>query len=272
MRLAAGFLFLFVWGFSEGAFSADTNNPAFIPSNPALLLPGRFVFQKNCVFCHGKRGDGKGEMGLTLRPRPRDFTAGTFKYRSTPTGALPTDADLARTIRQGIAGTAMPTFALLPDRDIRAVIEYVKSFSPKWNDPANFALPVPLPETPLWFSEPDELSRRANRGHALFISMCAPCHGASGAGDGPAATNSLIDVWGQQVFPADLRLPQIRSGPKRRDIYKVLVTGLNGTPMPSFAESTTEQERWELVAFIERLRRDQAKDRSNAEPQRITDE
>src|ERR1051325_5292898 len=91
-------------------------------------LQGHFVYMRNCVFCHGKRGDGKGEMSPTLQPPPRDFGAGLFKYRSTPSGSLPTNEDLARTIRQGIPDTAMPAFAALPQRDIEAVIEYVKTF------------------------------------------------------------------------------------------------------------------------------------------------
>src|SRR3954447_13184720 len=65
-------------------------------------LQGHFVYMKNCVFCHGARGDGKGEMGLTVKPLPRDFGLGVFKYRSTPSGSLPTDDDLMRTVRTGI--------------------------------------------------------------------------------------------------------------------------------------------------------------------------
>ena len=229
---------------------------AIPPPDPSLIAQGRFIYEKNCVPCHGARGDGTGEMGLTVKPRPRNFTTGIFKFRSTPSGALPTDEDLVRTIRGGLTGTAMPGFDALPERDIRAATEYVKTFSRKWLQPENYATPVTLPRMPAWFSDEDELSARMTNGRKLFIATCAPCHGENGAGNGPAATNGLTDVWGNATTPIDLRQPQLRSGRELRDIYRVLVTGLNGTPMPSFNESTTDEQRWELVAFVERLRRD----------------
>ena len=97
------------------AARAGTNEIVEIPDT----LHGHFVYKKNCTVCHGRRGDGQGEMGLTVIPRPRDFGAGVFKYRSTPSGYLPTDEDLARTIRHGIADTAMPIFNALPERDLK---------------------------------------------------------------------------------------------------------------------------------------------------------
>ena len=77
------------------------------------------MYERQCVICHGRWGDGRGDMARGMIPRPRRFTAGVFKYRSTPSGFLPTDADLARTIRGGIAGTSMPVFAgVLSERDV----------------------------------------------------------------------------------------------------------------------------------------------------------
>jgi len=234
---------------------AQTNS-TIRPSDPSLVAHGRFIYEKNCVPCHGVRGDGTGEMGLTVQPRPRNFTTGIFKFRSTPSGALPTDDDLMRTIRGGLTGTAMPSFDAMPERDIRAAAEYVKTFSSKWSKPDNHAAPVTFSRTPAWFSDEGELRARMTNGRTLFLATCAPCHGENGAGNGPAATNGLVDVWGNATTPSDLRQPQLRSGRDLRDIYRVLVTGLNGTPMPSFSESTTDEQRWEIVAFIDRLRRD----------------
>ena len=84
---------------------------------------------------------------------------------------------------------------------------------------------------------------------------CAPCHGEKG--DGRGAVTNLVDSWGNPAPARDLRLPYLRSGRRPEDTYRVLLTGLDGTPMPSFAESTTDDQRWSLVAFIEQLRRDQ---------------
>jgi mono/diheme cytochrome c family protein len=220
-------------------------------------LQGYFVYMKNCVFCHGKRGDGKGEMGLTVQPSPRDFGAGLFKYRSTPSGSLPTNDDLIHTVREGIPDTAMPAFTALPQRDVQAVIEYVKTFSPKWRKPEHYAAPIAVPKRPDWFGDADEFSRHAENARRFYAVACAPCHGAKG--DGLGSVTNLADSLGNPTPPRDLRLSYIRSGRRLEDIYKVLVTGLDGTPMPSFAEATTAEQRWELVAFIEELRREHRK-------------
>jgi mono/diheme cytochrome c family protein len=242
--------------FAGTAFAASTNA---ISVEVHDTLHGHFVYMKNCVFCHGKRGDGKGEMGLTVQPPPRDFGAGVFKYRSTPSGSLPTDEDLARTVREGIPDTAMPTFEKLPPRDVQAVIEYVKTFSPKWRIAQNYAAPITIPKRPEWFASAEEFARCAEKGRAFYATACANCHGAKG--DGLGSITNLVDSWGQSTPARDLRQPHIRSGRRLEDVYRVLVTGLDGTPMPSFAEATTEKQRWELVAFIEQLRRENRESR-----------
>jgi hypothetical protein len=102
-------------------WTGTTNDPLFQARLPdrALQPQGRYVFQRNCAVCHGAFGDGRGEMGREIQPRPRDFNRGLFKYRSTPPGKLPTNEDLERTIRDGLAGTAMPMFQNLTDREIK---------------------------------------------------------------------------------------------------------------------------------------------------------
>lgn len=242
-----------------GLLGAATNTPPFQPKLPddSLWPQGRYVYQRNCLVCHGAYGDGRGEMGRELKPRPRDFGRGIFKYRSTPAGALPTDTDLERIVRGGLAGTAMPVFSNLSDREIKSVIEYVKSFSSRWRDPKNYAQALVLPPLPKWFENEASAKSRAAKGRDLFKTACAACHDPDGSGRGTAA-NALEDSWGQPVTPSDLRQPSLRSGRTLETIYRVLLTGIEGTPMPSFAEALTEEQRWELVAFIAQLRRDHA--------------
>lgn len=189
-------------------------------------------------------------MARGMQPKPRRFTAGVFKYRSTPSGFLPTDADLERTIRNGIAGTSMPTFAgLLTQRDIESVIETVKTFSSKWDHAENRSSPLTIPTVPDWFEVDADRQRHARAGAAVYQVNCAPCHGTQGRGDGTAAAN-LENDWGEPTPPADLTASTLRCGPGPEDVYRTLVTGLNGTPMPSFLESTTESDRWNLTAWI----------------------
>jgi mono/diheme cytochrome c family protein len=237
------------------AASAQEAADAIRPPDATLLPQGRYLYQRHCVPCHGPRGDGRGEMGLTVVPRPRDFTRGIFKYRTTPSGMLPTDGDLERTVREGVSGTAMPAFAgTLNGRDIRAVVQYVKDFSVKWDRRDLYAKPLPLPPMPAWFNDPAATATHAESGRTLFQTACVSCHGEQGRGDGPAVTPELKDVWGFAAQPADLTRPVLRSGRELTDVYKVLVTGLNGTPMAGFLEATTEAQRWDLVAFIASLR------------------
>ena len=221
--------------------------------DPAQFQAGAFVYERNCLICHGPLGDGKGELSPTLVPKPRSFRTGVFKYSSTPPGKLPTNADLTRTIRGGLANTAMGMFTELRDEEVRAVVEYVKRFSRKWRDEANYAPPIEVPPLPAWWSDSAELTRRITVGRETFRTHCATCHGEQADGKGPAAA-ALKDEWGDPIIPADLRQHSPHTGPSARDVFRVLVTGINGTPMVSFAPALTEQQRWELAAYIDALR------------------
>ncbi len=236
---------------------AATNTPPFQPKfpDPSFWPQGRYVYERNCLVCHGRFGDGRGEMGKELKPPPRNFDRGIFKYRSTPAGSLPTDEDLERTIRGGLIDTSMPMFQHLSDRELKSVIEYVKSFSARWRHATNYAPALRLPTAPDWLRDPSLIKTRAEKGRFAFNTACAACHGANGDGRGSAAS-SLEDAWGQPTNAADLRKPRLRSGPELSTIYRVLLTGIDGAPMPSFAEAFTEEQRWDLVAFIAQLRRE----------------
>ena len=219
----------------------------------AQFEAGAYVYERNCIICHGPLGDGKGELSLTLSPKPRSFRSGVFKYSSTPPGKLPTNDDLTRTIRGGLSNTAMGMFTALREDEVRAVVEYLKRFSRKWRDAANYAPPIEVPPPPAWWSDPDELTRRAAAGRETFRTLCATCHGETGDGKGPAAA-ALKDEWGDPITPADLRQRSPHAGPTARDVFRVLLTGIGGTPMVSFAAALTERQRWELAAYIGELR------------------
>jgi mono/diheme cytochrome c family protein len=239
------------------ARGAETNAAPFQPvlPDPALFLAGRYVFQNNCVVCHGRFGDGRGELAPTLKPPPRNFNHGVFKFRSTPAGSLPTNDDLARIVRQGLGGTAMPIFAQLPERDVRAVVEYLKSFSARWKNPSNYQPALAVPEKPAWLEAEAKASQHAARGKTLFATTCAPCHGNDGSGNGPSAA-TLRDSWDQPISPRDLGKDALRAGSEPEQIFRTLITGLDGTPMASFLETTSPEQRWELIAFLLELRRE----------------
>lgn len=87
------------------------------------------LYRRHCVHCHGVAGNGAGPTAEFLNPYPRDFRHGWFKFKSTGINEKPTDDDLRRILREGINGTAMPSFKLLPAAEIDALVEYVKYLS-----------------------------------------------------------------------------------------------------------------------------------------------
>lgn len=89
----------------------------------------RGLYRQHCVHCHGVSGDGAGPTALFLVPYPRDYRRGIYKFKATQRSAKPSDEDLAHVIRQGVAGTAMPSFLLLPSDEVEALVEYVKYLS-----------------------------------------------------------------------------------------------------------------------------------------------
>lgn len=218
-----------------------------------LFAEGRYVYERNCLVCHGPRGDGSGELSKDLQPKPRSFREGWFKFRSTPYDKLPTDDDLRHTITGGLSGTAMGMFTHLSQDEVTAVIEYVKSFSRRWRKPENYAAPVVLPAPPAWLRDSSTARTHAGTGKILFNNICATCHGTNADGKGPTAP-TLKDGWGLPAVPADLRQPHLRCGDDPADIFRILTTGLSGTPMVSFAQTLTEDQRWDIIAYISTIR------------------
>src|SRR5437867_1761932 len=93
------------------------------------LNEGQRRFMLYCRPCHGEKGDGKGPSSPGLRPPPRDFTLGTFKFGAVPGGTLPHDEDIVRIVRNGLHGTAMLAWDV-PEQDLQNIIQYIKTFSP----------------------------------------------------------------------------------------------------------------------------------------------
>src|SRR5919106_370773 len=95
---------------------------------------GEKIYQENCAACHGDRGDGKGPEASRLKTKPRDFTGGIYKFRSTPSGSLPLDEDIFRTITHGVRGTSMLGQLQLSEQERSAVVQYVKTFSKRFKE------------------------------------------------------------------------------------------------------------------------------------------
>lgn len=207
------------------------------------LKLGKKVYRENCAACHGERGDGEGPEAHRLKTKPRDFTTGIYKFRSTPSGSPPLDQDIFRAITRGVRGTSMLAQLQLSESERWAVVEYLKTFSRRFTEERpSQAIAVPARPTPN--------SRLVALGRSKYEdSGCAQCHGPKGKGDGPSAKD-LRDNWDHLIFPTDLTLKPFKSGPDPEDLYRTISTGLDGTPMPSYADSLTPEERWSLVSYV----------------------
>jgi len=207
---------------------------------------GKAVYERKCVLCHGDKGDGKGPGAERLVPKPRDFTSGIFKIRSTAS-KMPSDQDLFNVISRGMPGTSMPSWSVLPERERWDLVAYVKSFAAdKFKEPAKKA---ELPK------EVASSAASIKRGKEMFEAIeCNKCHGAEGRADGPSRPE-LKDEWGNPIAPANLtKRWNFRGGPRREDIAMRLAIGVLGTPMPSFIDSVEKPEDiWHLANYIESL-------------------
>lgn len=250
---------------------------------PALLLAdwatspeaarGRKSYARWCIGCHGDEGLGDGKASAWMSPKPRNFQKGFFKFRTTPSGALPTSEDVVKVITRGLPGSAMPSFELVPEkerRDLAAWVLHLAGFGVakleaevlrenekltreqilaqhmpalKGAVAARFASAVPILLPP----EPAADEASLTRGRARYAKECSACHGKTGLGDGTSST-TLRDWQGAAILPRDFSTGKFRAGSTNADLFVRLKTGLMGTPMPSINGS--DADLWDLVHAI----------------------
>jgi len=209
--------------------------------------PGKALYYRYCWGCHGARGDGNGENAPYLNILPRNFVAGTFKCRSTPTGTLPLDQDLYNSIERGFNFTNMPSWNALTVEERANLVAFLKTFSPRWK--------TEKPGDPIQVPAETKLTVESiQHGKELFQKLeCWKCHGNEGRGDGPSAS-TLTDSNDQPIRPYNFTSDnRSKCGRTNQDVYKIFMTGLDGTPMPSFADVIKPEDAWDLVHFLRTL-------------------
>lgn len=217
---------------------------------------GKKVYEERCMICHGSKGDGKGLVGIMKRAeksgrildvRPRDLTVGVFRFRSTPTGCTPTDADLMQLLDRGITRSFMPSHKELPLEEKKAVIQYIKTFSSIWKE-SEPCKPIPV-KKPKWVGSASSIEK----GRKIYKEMkCWECHGEDGRGRGPKS-DRLKDDWGNPILPFNFTSGALKRGTSPEDVYITFTTGLDGTGMPSYEDSLKEEDRWHLVSYTLKL-------------------
>ena len=230
---------------------AASSQVAGLTGNPERAA---LLYRRYCVSCHGPLGDGNGEVAPWLDPtvspgnfRPRDFTLAVFKCRSTPTGTLPTDQDLFDTIGRGLDRSNMPVWNQLTKQDRADLVAWIKHFSPRWQT-EKAGTPIQIPP------EPEITPDKVKAGQDVFNRVqCWKCHGVQGMGNGPSAS-TLQDDLGRTIAPYNFAAgARPKCGSSDSDLYRIFMTGLDGTPMPSFSDNIKPDEAWDLVFYLRTL-------------------
>lgn len=248
----------------------------------SLQDEGQAAYERYCIGCHGALGDGRGEAAGFLNPHPRNFQLASFKFNSRGFGRLPTDDDLRRTIRNGLRGSAMPSFELLPSRTIDSLIAYIKTFSPKWKD-APSDPPIPIVEDP-YRNNPDK-TEAIQRGEAIYhgFANCWSCHAAYVPEEKIAAYRKMFgsesqgvrpdldqpvakpNDQGELLYPPDFRRDFVKSGASVDDLYRAIGGGITGSAMPNWLESieykpaghdkpiTNKSDIWAMAYYVQNL-------------------
>jgi len=241
---------------NESAAEDDFGGPAEIDWDDASVEDGRRFFAAVCSGCHGRRGDGDSRVAKAMFPAPRDLTRGEYRFRSTASGTLPRREDVLRTLELGLPGTAMPAWkARFSPRQMRSLVRYLETLSTRFRHEERREQDVVADVSVLMPAEvtPGTLAQ----GRVVYERMkCGQCHGADGRGDGGAAdTHRNSDGTLSHVF--DFTWGVYKGGASAADVYRTFMTGLDGTPMPSYIQSLpTEADRWALVHYVRSLSRE----------------
>ena len=280
------------------AAGVDLNQPDQRSAPYPGLAESAETYRRECLHCHGVEGGGDGPSAFGLSPAPRDVRLGIFKYTALKDQSRPRRADLLHTLEQGIAGTSMPNFPRLAPAVREGLADYVRFLALRgevesalvatWREEDELkaesigeALAFVWSR---WAKAPSKLvayegevpaatKERIARGNELFHDglkgNCASCHGANGAGDGPAAWKigidgqrepAYVDAWGRPIKPRDLRDGVFHGGGRPIDIYRRIYAGIPGGPMPALGETMKDgvpllssEEMWCLVHFVRSL-------------------
>ncbi len=231
-------------GLAAHVFSADAQDIDL--GTDTQRGSGRLLYEIKCAQCHGVKGDGVSPGSPYLRPGPRDFTSGIYKFRTTENGEIPSDEDIKRSIRNGMPYTSMPAWPSLSDDDVTNLMYYLKTFSEDFiyfGDAVSFEIPDP----------PEITAESLARGRDVYVeNQCTDCHGNHGRSNG-ISSPTLKDMWNSPIRATDMTMRwTYRGGTSRKDIYRTFTAGIDGTPMPAYKIEPLE-DRWHLVNYVASL-------------------
>ncbi len=267
------------------ALGACNEDPVFtepqvlggVTIEPDVLESGRRVYQRYCLTCHGPKGDGRGVSSYGQWPPPRDFRTAKFKFTGVQDRGLPSDKELERVITHGLKGTYMRPW-ILQNSELKAVVQYLKTFSPEGKGFRKTRLKVKPPTiAPDPYTTPAQVSEAILKGEELYHAMfqCSSCHPAYATAEQFTGWDALmrtdepyapVPKWSENyrtvLLPPDFRRHQMRAvrtkkGPKGRelhnavDIYRAIAFGLQG-PMPGY-EHLGAENVWAVTHYVKKL-------------------
>jgi len=233
------------------------------------LNNGLEQYRTYCSACHGLEGDGKGPASLGLRPPPRNFKQGQFKFAAVSSGQLPNDEDLLRIVQGGLHGTAMLPWNDVPERDLLDIIQFIKTLSPKWADKTPGEPIVPAPDP----FGPERRAEAVARGMKVYHGMaqCLSCHPAyetqptieaaslelskreATLRPDPYHSELKESDYGTKLMPPDFTRDPLRSGDKLTDIYRTIASGIGGTAMPTWKGALADDDIWAMAYYVRSL-------------------
>lgn len=271
-RLAAALLGLCGCSYYEQPRFQSDQVLGGVTVSAATLNRGADAFMRACRPCHGALGDGKGPQAVGMDPPPRDLRLGVLAYASVPAGALWRDEDVIRIVRSGLGGTGMRAWKDIPDEELAAIVQFLKTLSPRFREER--------PGEPVASSGDPWVGREADgaaRGRVVYhgLGRCQACHPAYAS---PGEVQAFARDAGVQAEPrADpgrplevrsdfgrpLRATDFRVGPLRAvrpatrtgDLYRAIAAGLGGTAMPTWKGALPEADLWALVHYVDALSR-----------------
>jgi mono/diheme cytochrome c family protein len=245
-------------------------SPAAPLTEAQMLARGQTLFTKHCAVCHGPQGLGDGAAAYLLYPKPRNFSEGQFRIGSTTKG-LPTDADMIQTLRRGMPGSAMPSWAHLSETDLKSVVLAVRQLAldgkiaqlmaknksttrEKATSIAHDLLdPGPLVEIP---AEPAAVEISLAKGKEIYLASCAACHGADGRAK---EKGDLKDIAGYPAYARDFTQGIFKGSPDGIELARRIAGGLRGSPMPG--QPMPANDLWSLVHYVQGMVKPGAEER-----------
>ena len=220
-------------------------NPETAEQNGGDYLLGKKIYGEICFSCHGVKGDGKGPIWRTVRPRPQVFISpymermtDDYMFAVVKFGKMNVlkNQTKGHKVKNGVP-TAMPSFGeALDDAQIRKLIKWVRGFS-KGEQPK------------------DEVSRE------IFTDACSQCHGSNGLGNG---TRPVEDQDPEKPFISHIQPPPMNYHLKEQmarfndgflfwliKLGRIDVTGIKKYDfMQPYGHLLDDKKIWSVVRYV----------------------